>query len=281
MRSAPRSGRGAVSRGALILIGLVVASGIVLGLFWWGTTFLRGLDDSELADALRADASPREVQHAIEELSRRFQEGRPGMDRWAEDLVRASRRSEEPVRISAAWCMQFDAARDAFRDRLHELVAEDPSPMVRRNAATSLAKSGDAVGLPVLRAMLEPFDVAAETGGVVRDPVGVETPVREGMRLATVETAGGRRVDVRAAVPGVVAERLADDGAAVAAGDVLLRLRPAEDHLTNAMYALGLVGGEEDLATVRSFADARSSHSEAVRTAATWAAERIAERLGR
>jgi biotin carboxyl carrier protein len=275
MRNAPRSCRGAFSKGALLLIAFAAACVLVPGLFWWGTTFTRELDDSQLVEQLRDGATPREVQHAVEELSRRFQEGRPGMERWAEDLVRVSAHPEEAVRISAAWCMQFDATRDAFRERLRELTAADPSPMVRRNAATSLAKSADPAALPILRAMLEPFTVTAPAAGVLQDLAGLDQPVEQGAQIGQIDAGGEELVDVRAAVPGSISEVIAKDGATVTAGAALVRIRPAAEHLKNAMLGLAIVGTTEDADRARSAADSRSGYPDDVRAAAEWAARQI------
>ncbi len=280
MRSFSRSDRGAFSRGVLFLVAFAAACVLVPGLFWWGTTFTRRLDDAQLTEKLAAGAPPRDVQHAVEELSHRFQEGRPGMERWAEDLVRVSRRPEDAVRVVAAWCMQFDAERASFRARLRELVTDDAAAMVRRNAATSLARSGDTAALPVLRAMLLPLTVTAPEAGTARDLVGTDQPIEEGSRVATVETAAGRVVSVRAPVPGAVSEVLVAEGARVAAGAALLRLRPALAHVENALLALALVGGEADVALAHTAADARSGLPEDVRSTAAWAARAIEKRLG-
>jgi hypothetical protein len=279
MRTAPRTARGAFTKGALILIAFAAACVLVPGLFWWGTTFTRSLDDAELVESLRDDASSRQVQHAVEELSRRFVEGRPGMDRWAEDLVRVSRRPEEAVRISAAWCMQFDPERDVFVARLREMVG-DPSPMVRRNAATSLARSGDPAALPVVRAMLAPFEVKAPAAGTIAGLPAIDQPVEQGSPIGTLASPGAEEtVRVRAPVPGAVSEVLVDDGTQVAAGTPLLRLRPAAAHVSNALAALALVGEDADRATLRSLADPRSGHSDDVRQTATWALGALEERL--
>ena len=278
MRNAPRSCRGAFSKGALLLIAFAATCVLVPGLFWWGTTFTRELDDTQLIEMLREGATPREAQHAVEELSRRFEEGRPGMERWAEDLLRISEHPEEAVRISAAWCMQFDATRDAFRDRLHVMVAADPSPMVRRNAATSLAKSRDAAALPELRAMLEPFTVMSPAAGVVQDLVGIGQPVDEGARLGRIDVGGDAPIDVRAPIPGAVSDVLIADGVSVAAGAPLARIRPAAEHVKNALLGLALVGTTEDADRARSAADPRSGYPDDVRSVAEWAARQIEAR---
>lgn len=281
MRIFSRSERGALPRGALLLIVFAAACVFVPGLFWWGTTFSRSLDDSELVERLAPEATPRDVQHGIEELSRRFLEGRPGMDRWAEDLIRVSRRPEEAVRIGAAWCMQFDATRTSFTERLREMVDADPSPLARRNAATSLARAGDAAALPVLRAMLRPFEVAAPAAGTIDDLPSVERPVEEGMTLARILRADGVLTDVRAPVPGTVDEVLVDDGSAVGTGVPIVRIRPGADHVANALAGLGFVGEGSDRELIRSFADTRAGYPDEVRAAADWALRQLDARSGR
>ena len=163
---------------------------------------------------------------------------------------------------------------------MREALADDPAAMVRRNAATSLAKSGDAAGLTVLRAMLRPFTMTAPEAGTARDLAAADQPVEEGARVGTVVTVAGRVISVRAPVPGAVSETLVAEGAVVPAGAALLRLRPAAAHVENALLALVLVGERADVALARTAADPRSGLPESVRRTAAWAARAIEKRLG-
>ncbi len=147
MRISQRGG----SRFALLLIfgtfaGFAALTALFWSQVWWGNR----LDDEELAAYLDPSADTKQQKHAVEELSHRFEERTPGVDRWAGDLVELSRTSHPTVRASCAWVMQYDATRPEFRARLLEMV-QSAGPMVQRNAATSLAAAGDPGGRAVLR----------------------------------------------------------------------------------------------------------------------------------
>lgn len=247
-------------------------------LVWYQTWFGARLTDDGLTASMAASAKPRDVQHGIEEITRRFDERRPGMDRWAKALVEASRREEEPVRISAAWAMFFDPGRAEFVARLGELVASDPSVLVRRNAATSLAKSGEAAARPVLRSMLEPFTVTAPEPGVLASSVAVDAIVRENVPAARLRRDDGSTADVLAPVPGRVMQRVAAEGARVAKGEALLVLAPDSVHVHNAVLGLMLVGTNDDLEILGAAAAPQSAYPVEVKTAAARAMEAIRAR---
>jgi hypothetical protein len=280
-----------MSRSALFLLLFGVACVLVPGMFWWGTTFSRRLADSVLAEQLGPEARPRDIQHAIEEISHRFEEGRPGMDRWAAELVRISSHTEAAVRVSAAWCMQFDAHREVFVARLREMVADDPSVMVRRNAATSLAKSGDAAARPVLREMLEPYPIAAGVSGRVESILAVDLAVEQGQLVARIAlpddaTVGddtddeepARYAEVRSPIPGTVTDTHVTEGDEVAPNYPLAHLAPSMEHLRNAILGLALVGTSEDASVLKQIADPRSGYPDEIRTSAAWAADQVSTR---
>jgi acetyl/propionyl-CoA carboxylase alpha subunit len=259
------------------LIGAVVLGTIALTwLVWHQTWFGTRLDDDELIASMAPSATARQTQHGIEEITHRL--GRPGADRWAKVLVEASRRAEDPVRVSAAWAMQYDAGREEFVVRLREMVASDASVLVRRNAATSLASAGDASGRAVLRSMLEPFTVAAADAGVVADLLAVDTPVAEGGTVAIVKKDDGTQSSATAPVPGRVLRRAAVDGARVAAGEALVVLGPDDRHASNAAFGLALVGTKDDLEALGLAAAPQSAFGDEVKAAARQAADAIRAR---
>jgi hypothetical protein len=250
----------------------------VTALVWRQTSFTTRLDDTELAAALAPTSRPRDAQHAIEEVVSRFNERRPGMDRWAALLVGASQRPDEPVRVMAAWAMQFDPGRAEFVARLREMVAGDASPLVRRNAACALAASGDASGRPTLREMLSATTVTAPAAGVVSGLPGVDVPVRENAVVGRVRREDGSDVDVRAEVPGTIVERRVPDGGRTAAGEALLVVGPDARHALEAAKALALVGTTDDLDLLTAAADPRSRFPDEVTGAAHAAADAIRAR---
>ncbi len=269
--------RGALGRGAMLLF--LVASCIVVvpGLFWWGTWFGNRLDDAELMERLGPDSKPRAVQHGIEEITRRFEEGRPGMDRWAGELVRVSASADVPVRVAAAWAMQFDPSREGFVTRLRVLL-DDPDPLVRRNAATSLARSGDPAALPVLREMLSDTVVFSPAAGTLETLHRAGQPVAEGLLLAMIESDDGVEHELRALLPGRVLAELAERDGVVAKGDELLRVGPSQEHMLHAAMGLALAGTPVDVALLEPLADPRAEVDARLRDVAAAAIRSIESR---
>jgi len=262
----------------VILAAIAALLVLVPGLFWWGTWFGQRLDDDALIERLAPGAKARHLQHGISEIAVRLDEGRPGMQRWADELVRVSSHAEASVREAAAWAMQHDPARPEFAARLREMVRGDRSLIARRNAATSLSLFGDDTGLPVLRAMLDNHSVTAPAAGIVTTTLSADQPVQAGMLAARLDLGDGRSAQVRAALPGRVFDVVAKEGDAVAAGAALLVLSPGADHVRNAVVALALVGQPEDAASLRSVADPRSGWPEDIRREAAEAAAAIETR---
>jgi biotin carboxyl carrier protein len=247
-------------------------------LVWHRTWFGARLTDDELIVAMSPQSSSRDVQHGVVEITQRFDENRVGMDRWAKLLVEASRRPEAPVRVFAAFGMGSDAGRAEFAARLREIVASDPSTIVRRNAAPALAKSGDASARPTLRSMLEQFVVTSPAAGVVGGLPGVDVPVREDKPIGRVTKDDGAVVDVRSDVPGAVAKRVVADGARVSAGDPLLVLAPDATHALDAALALAIVGTKDDVDLLAQAAAPQSQFPADVKAVARQAMGAIAAR---
>lgn len=267
-----------MKKGIWLIVAVAAGTAIVLWLFWHGTWFGARLDDDALIEAMAPAAKARDVQHGIEEITRRFDEDRVGMDRWAAALVDASRRSEDPVRIAAAWGMHFDAGRPEFVARLTELVETDASVLVRRNAASSLAKSGSGAGRAVLRSMLEPFTVRSPLAGRIRSPLAVELPARENAPVARLVTAQGAEANVLAPVPGRVLRIVAIEGTDVAAGDPVSVLAPDPLHARQAAVALAIVGTPDDLELLGLAAAPQSAFPDEVKVVAQQASDAIRAR---
>lgn len=262
--------------GAWLIGGVVLGTIALTWLVWHQTWFGARLSDDDLIASMAPSASARSAQHGIEEITHRL--GRPGADRWAKLLVETSRRAEDPVRVSAAWAMQYDAGREEFVARLKEMVASDASVLVRRNAATSLAKAGDASGRAVLRSMLEAFTVGSPEAGVVKSLLAVEAPVVEGGPVASLTKDDGTEAKAASPVPGVVLERKAADGARVAAGAPLVVLAPDDRHALNAAFGLALVGTKDDVELLSLASAPQSRFGPEVKAAAQQAVDAIRAR---
>jgi hypothetical protein len=152
------------------------------------------------------------------------------------------------IRQTAAWIMGQDRAYPPFHAALLGLI-HDPEPMVRRNAALSLAGFGDTAARGELVAMLRPYTVRAPVAGGVRYRLKPGDYVNPGTLLARVG-----ETEVRSPVPGEVRTLERKEGGAAAPGDALAGLSADPGHVWEALRALYVVGRAEDLEDVRRFA---------------------------
>jgi hypothetical protein len=244
----------ALLRPPVVLALLLVGSAVATFLFWRSISYRRPLDDEELAACLAPGASIRKAQHGISQLTDRWREGRPGMDRWTERLVAVSRRAEPQVRRAAAWAMQFAVRDPEAAARLRELAGTDPDEAVRRNAACSLAfgtPEDAAAARPVLRSMVEFHVVKAPAAGTVESVVDLDRIPETDAMVARLRGADGVRIEAVTAVPGRVLEVRAKAGDVVAAGAPLVVLAPDAAHVTAAAAALVVAGASEDAELLR------------------------------
>ena len=234
-------------RRAYLLIALFALALVLFPfLFWYSTWFGRKLSDSDL-DAYFADASkPRHIQHALVQLGERLSHGRKAA-RWYPKVIGQTASPNLEIRQTAAWIMGQDRAYPPFHEALLKLI-HDPEPMVRRNAALSLAGFGDGAARGELVAMLHPYLVRAAAAGTVRYRLKLGDYVNPGTLLARVDEA-----EVRSPAPGEVRSLEHKEGDAVAPGDALAELSADKNHVWEALRALYVVGQAEDLEDVRRF----------------------------
>ena len=114
-------------------------------LFWWNTWFGRHLSDQQLAEYLQDDKKPRHIQHALVQIGDGISKHDASVARWYPDLVRLASYPVDEVRNTDAWVMGQDTAGAGFHQALLKML-NDPSLMVRGNAALSLVRFGDASG---------------------------------------------------------------------------------------------------------------------------------------
>lgn len=234
-----------------MLLGVVTLIALVLVpfLFWRGTWFGRPLTNAEIDQYLQDDARPRHEQHALVQVSQRLDRGDPNAEHWYPRVCELARSPVIELRITSAWLMGQDNRSPAFHQALLGLL-EDPEPLVRRNAALSLSRFADAAGRPELRGMLKPYSLRAPADGVLRYRLKVRDPAERGTVVATLETVGGKSVEVRSPLPGKVLLKVAGDGARVQKDDEILKLEPSADHVWESLRALYLVGTPEDLTDI-------------------------------
>jgi biotin carboxyl carrier protein len=234
-------------RRAYLLISLFAAALVLLPFFfWYYTWFGRKLSDSDL-DAYFADTSkPRHAQHALVQVGERISHGQ-NVSRWYPQVLAMAANPGLEIRQTAAWIMGQDRNYQPFHEALLRLI-HDPEPMVRRNAALSLAAFQDASARPELVAMLRPYTITAPVAGAVRYRLKPGDYVNPGTMIAHIGNS-----EVRSPVPGEVRALDAGDGAGVKSGGALADLGADKNHVWEALRALVIVGEKQDLEDVQRY----------------------------
>ncbi len=216
-------------------------------LFWYQTWFGRRLSDAQIEGYLH-DGKARHAQHALVQIGERMALRDARVSRWYPRVAELAASPVVELRQTAAWIMGQEHGYPPFRDALTALL-RDPEPMVRRNAALSLAGLRDQAARPELLVMMRPYTLHAPVGGTVAYRLKLDEYVNPGTLVGRV---GG--VELRAPLPGRVQDLPARPGAPVAAGDPVAEIAPADEHVFEALRALYLVGQPPDLAEVERFA---------------------------
>ena len=135
----------------LLAVAFVFLAILVPFLFWQQTWFGTALSDEEILKNLDPSAKPRKIQHALVQLSQRLTDSGPAaVAGWYPDVGKLAGHPTPEVRMTVAWLMGQDPTAAEFRDRLTRLL-QDADPLVRRNAALSLAVSYTHLTLPTKR----------------------------------------------------------------------------------------------------------------------------------
>jgi hypothetical protein len=259
-------------RRAYLLISLFALALVLLPfLFWYSTWFGRKLSDSDLDEYFADRSKPRHAQHALVQVGERLSHGQNAA-RWYPQVLAQATSSGLEIRQTAAWIMGQDRTYQPFHDALLKLI-DDSEPMVRRNAALSLASFNDPAARPELKAMLRPYTVTAPVGGVLRYRLKLGDYVNPGTMIAHI---GDR--EVRSAVPGEVRSLDKNEGATVGTGDALTDLSADKNHVWEALRALVLVGTKDDLEDVQRFTRPMSDMPQAVLRQAQETAKAIESR---
>ena len=233
-------------------------------LFWRSTWFGRPLTDQEISKYLTDSEHPRKSQHALAQIAERIARGDSSAKRWYPQVEQLAASPLAELRLTAAWVMGQDNREETFHKGLLRLL-DDAEPMVRRNAALSLVRFGDATGRPELRAMLQPYTIRTPRAGTLNIRLKESDQVNRGTLLARIQRGAGEPYEVRAELPGRLETKLVAEGTSVERGDAILLLSPAPEQVWEALRALYLVGQAEDLADVERFARPQPKMPEKVR----------------
>jgi biotin carboxyl carrier protein len=225
-------------------------------LFWWNTWFGRELSDKQLAEYLQDDKKPRHIQHALVQIGERVTRHDPTVTRWYPDVVRLASYPIEEVRNTDAWVMGQDVsskeeASAGFHPALLKML-DDPSIMVRGNAALSLVRFGDMTGRSHIVALLQAAKVTAPQAGKITDSSAVGTPIHQGGIIAKLESEG-KTVEVRSPISGRLRQLSVQPGQTVAASDEIATLDPGTDQVWEALRALYLIGQPEDIPAIQPY----------------------------
>lgn len=236
-------------RVSIPLIILAILFVVVPFLTWYLTWFGRPLSEDDIGKYLRDEKNVRHVQQALTQIEERIEKGDASVKRWYTQVVALTNSNVVEIRKTVAWVMGQDNKSEEFHAGLLSLI-NDSHPAVRRNAAVQLVRFGDASGRAELRAMLQPFNLTAPIEGTISSVLKPGADVRENSLVARITNAQNEGQEVRSPLSGKLSQVIAQEGARVAAGDVLLTLAPDAEFVYEALRALFLVGTEEELPDV-------------------------------
>ena len=224
-------------------------------MFWWSTWFGRALTTKQMGEYLNDNSHPRHIQHAVVQLGQRMSRHDPSAARWYPDLVRLASNPREEVRSTDAWVMGQDTAGDGFHEALLKML-EDPSMIVRGNAALSLVSFGDSSGRPQIVSLLQTVTIIAPSAGRVVDTAGVGTAIHQGGLIAKLQQSDGdgqHTRELRSPITGRVRTLSTATGASVVPGTAIATVEPGEEQVWEALRALYLIGQLEDLPAIRPY----------------------------
>jgi biotin carboxyl carrier protein len=217
-------------------------------LFWWNTWFGRQLSDKQVTEYLRDDKKPRHIQHALVQIGERLAKHDTSVMRLYPEVIRLASYPVEEVRNTDAWVMGQDTSGAGFHETLLKML-NDPSPLVRGNAALSLVRFGDATGRPQILALLQTAEVKAPQSGKVIDTSTVGTAIHQGGVIAKLEQ-NGQTIEIRSPIAGRLRNLSVKTGQSIAAGEEIATLDPSTEQVWEALRALYLVGQLDDLPTI-------------------------------
>ncbi len=229
-------------------------------LFWWNTWFGRQLPDKQISEYLQDEKHPRHIQHALVQLGERMGRHDSGVTRRYPELIRLASHPVEEVRNTDAWVMGQDTSGPGFHETLLKML-QDPSPMVRGNAALSLVRFGDVSGRPQIVGLLQPARIVAPSAGRVIDTDKVGTAIHQGGLIAKLQVDrsavasqnGQQTIEVRSPISGRIRTLSVATGANVAAGTEVASVDPGDEQVWEALRALYLIGQPDDLPAIRPY----------------------------
>src|SRR6202051_4172399 len=186
-------------------------------LFWWNTWFGRKLTDQQLNEYLHDAKKPRHIQQALVQVGERITRRDATAKQWYPELVSLAADPVEEGGNTAAWVMGQDPTGAGFHEALLKML-NDPSPMVRGNAALSLVRLGDATGRSQIVMLLQPTEITAPESGRIVDADRPGTAIRQGGLIAKLQYGHEQTAEIRSPIPGRI-RSVAGTGANIVAGE--------------------------------------------------------------
>jgi len=225
-------------------------------LFWWNTWFGRKLSDQQLNEYLHDTKKARHIQQALVQVGERITRHDATAKQWYPELVELASDPVEEVRNTDAWVMGQDTTGAGFHQALLKML-DDPSLMVRGNAALSLVRFGDATGRSQIVALLQPARLSAplsesSQSGRIVDADRPGTAIHQGGLIAKLQYGNGQVAEIRSPIPGRIRSVLGT-GANVAADAEVAVIDPSTEQVWEALRALYLIGQLEDIPAVHPY----------------------------
>jgi hypothetical protein len=221
-------------------------------MFWWSTWFGRPLTSKEMNEYLNDSSHPRHIQHAVVQLGQRMGQHDASAARWYPDLVRLAANPREEVRSTDAWVMGQDTGGQGFHEALLKML-DDPSLVVRGNAALSLVSYGDSSGRPQIISLLKPVAITAPSAGRIVDAAATGTAIHQGGLVAKLQGSNGQTSEVRSPISGRVRRLTTATGSNVNPGATIAIVEPGDEQAWEALRALYLMGQLQDLPAIRPY----------------------------
>src|SRR6267143_2073442 len=237
-------------------------------LFWWNTWFGRRLPDKQITEYLQDEKHPRHIQHALIQLGERMSHHDAGAARWYPEFVRLASHPVEEVRNTDAWVMGQDTSGPTFHETLLKMF-QDPSPMVRHNAA-----------------LLQPARITAPVACRVTDTDKVGTAMHQGGLIAKLQVDPSADTsqnelgsfEIRSPISGRIRSLFVAPGSRVTAGAEVATVDPGDEQVWEALRALYLIGQPDDLSAIRPYQRGLPEISDRVRQQALLTEKSIRER---
>jgi HEAT repeats len=233
---------------------VVIALFVIIPFFsWYGTWFGRPLSDAKMEEYLHDRSKPRNAQHALAQISQQIIGGDQAVKRWYPAVLEAASNDSPEVRLTAAWVMGQDNAYQEFHAKLAQLLL-DSHPGVRHNAALALVRFGDPSARPELVEMLKSTTLRAAVDGTVELIVKDEgAPLAAGAPLVRIKKGDGQIVEMRGPEAGRIESIAVADNSSVTEGAQLMTLSPESEQVRSALVALFIIGQPDDIPAIQRY----------------------------